>query len=92
MTDKVEEGLTPEHYKRAIDVQNACNLSGVVHTFSRAMAHIWFEARKEGKGTDWVNSHPIAVLYSSKVASLTGSHDSVQFSRAYDICRDKADA
>jgi len=91
MTDKVEEGLTAEEYKRAIDVQDACSLAGVVHDFSRVMTRVWVEARKEyGRGTDWVNTHPIAVMYSSKIASLTGSNDMSQFARAYKICRDKA--
>ena len=89
-TDKAEEGLTSDQYRRAIDVQNACNLSGVVHDFSNVMTRIWVEARKESKGTDWVNRHPVAVMYSSKISSLTGSEASADFSAAYDACKEKA--
>jgi hypothetical protein len=93
MTDKVEEGLTAEEYKRAIDVQDACNLSGVVHDFSRVMTRVWVEARKEyGRGTEWVNTHPIVILYSNKISSLCGSEDSEKFSMAYDYCKDKSNA
>lgn len=67
------EGLTLYDYKLALQVQDACNLSGVVHSFSRVMAKIWVEAHKLGKGTEWANTHPIAVLYADKVAHLTGT-------------------
>lgn len=84
--DKVEEGLTPEQYKRAIDVQDACNLSAVVHDFSNVMKRVWVEARKNGKGTAWVNQHPVAVMYSSKISSLTGSEASLSFRKSYAAC------
>ena len=89
-TEKVEEGLTPEQYKRAIDVQDASNLSGVVHDFSRVMTRVWVEARREGMGTDWVNAHPIVILYSNKISSMCGSSDSYQFSQAYEICKERS--
>lgn len=52
-------------------VQNACNLSGVVHSFSRGVSTLWEVAREQGQGTDWVNTHPYCVLYASKIAHLT---------------------
>ena len=63
--------LTPNDYKKAIDVQDACNLSGVVKSFSLMMGKIWEEARSQSKGTDWVNTHPIAVLFAEKCVHLT---------------------
>lgn len=56
----------------ALDCQDACNLSGVAHSLSRAVAAIWDEANKTGKGTDWVNTHPIVALYLSKLCDLNG--------------------
>lgn len=62
--------------KEAIQVQDACNLSGVVHSFSRAMETIWSEARLQNHGTEWVNTHPIVTLYIDKLASLNNyRHD-----------------
>lgn len=91
-TGKIAEGLSPREYKRAIDVQDACNLSGVVHDFSNMMTRVWVEARKEeGRGTDWVNTHPIVILYSNKISSLCGSENSEQFSMAYDHCKEQAE-
>lgn len=62
-----------ELIKEAIQVQDACNLSGVVHSFSRAMSDLWAIANASGgKGTDWINTHRVARLYASKILSLSG--------------------
>ena len=52
----------------AYQCQDACNLSGVVHSFSRAMT----ELREicPDLGTQFYNEHPIAILYASKIHSL----------------------
>ena len=72
----------------ALQVQDACNLSGVVFSFGRAMEALWKILKEEkGADTDAVNRHPIAVMYSSKIASLTGSDDAAQFSAAYTACQ-----
>lgn len=75
--------------KEALDVQDACNLSGVVHSFSRVITQLRETLTAEGKfSTDKLNAHPICVLYSSKIASLTGSESMVEFSRAYEWAKD----
>jgi|HubBroStandDraft_1064217.scaffolds.fasta_scaffold34755_4 hypothetical protein len=57
--------------KQAIECQNACNLSGVLDSFHRVvMDCIWPEARKQGKGTDFVNTHPVVYLFLDKLTSL----------------------
>ena len=56
--------------QESLDVQNACNLSAVVHTFSRAMTDL--RANLPNAGTDEINQHPIAIMYSSKIEALTG--------------------
>ena len=80
--------LTKSDWKCALDVQNACNLSGIVHAWSRVMPKIWQEAEQTGEGTDFVNEHPINVLYASKVASLTKCDDVNDFIDAYDQCHE----
>lgn len=74
--------------KDAIDVQDACNLSGVVHSYSKALSELWKVADFLGEGTDWVNTHPVAILYASKVGSLTGigSGSFSAFSEAWGAC------
>lgn len=70
----------------ALDVQCACNLSGVVHGFSRAITELRELLPKAG--TDEINQHPISILWSSKIASLTGSDNSAVFAQAY-VCVQK---
>ena len=71
--------------QEALDVQNACNLSGVVHSFARAITDL----RENGiTDTDSIRSHPVCVMYSSKIASMTHSDDPVMFSNAYGDCVD----
>jgi hypothetical protein len=85
--------LTPHDYQGAIDAQSACNLSGIVHSFSSVMTRIWAEAHALGKGTDWANGHPIARLYAEQIAHLTGAgtpSDGESWTRAHDICAREA--
>jgi hypothetical protein len=70
----------------ALQCQNACNLSGVVRSFALITKTLWVEARAFGHGTQWVNSHPISVMFSSKIASLCGSENSDILSAAIDSC------
>jgi len=65
----------------ALNVQDACNLSGVVHGFSRAMTELR-EALPQA-GTDEINNHPISVMWASKIASLTGADNVQVFAEAY---------
>ena len=53
----------------ALDVQNACNLSGVVHSFSALMTLL----SEQGLSSEEKNRHPAVILYSNKIASLCGS-------------------
>ena len=57
--------------KEAWLVQDACNLSGVVHSFGQVVSELWEHAREKGMGTEWVNQHPVCVLFADKMASLT---------------------
>lgn len=63
--------IKKQHWQNALDVQTACNLSGVVYSFAQAMEAICEEGRCTGKGTDWRNNHPIAVLFATQIAHLT---------------------
>lgn len=73
--------------REAILVQDACNLSGVVHSFSRVMSLLSEISNRQKRGTDWKNHHPIAVMYASKIAALTGAELSSVFSKAYERCK-----
>lgn len=70
--------------KEALDVQDACNLSGVVHAFSRAITDL--RANLPNAGTDEINRHPVCVLWADKIRSLT--YAETQFSKAYQWAKD----
>jgi hypothetical protein len=84
-----EEGLTPNVYSMAIFAQDGCNLSGIVHDFSRVVSKVWDEAHKIGKGTDWVNTHPLCVLYADKIQSLAKTSEG-SYHIAYDYCKEQS--
>lgn len=86
---ELKEFMQTGMVRRALDVQDACNLSGVVHAFSATVSHLWEYAHEHGKGTDWVNNHPLCVLYSNKIAILCGDWDlGDRFSWAYQWAND----
>lgn len=82
-------GLLPQDWSDAMSVQDACNLSGVVHAFSGVMPRIWQEVVRNGGGTDDVNRHPICIMYASKIESLTKLYDVAAFTAAYNAVVDK---
>lgn len=81
---------TPEDFADAIAVQNACNLSGVVFSFSRVMQRICNEASAKGHGTEWKNRHPIVRMYAEQIAHLSGagmpSDEGCSYSKAHAEC------
>ena len=77
--------LTPNDYQAALDVQSACNLGAVVHSFSWVMKKIQQSGR--GKGTDWVNNHPIVVMYVTQLKHLSTL---LSYSDAYNICEKRS--
>lgn len=77
--------------QEAIDVQDACNLSGVVHGWHRAMEDLFTILRgpPHNLGTDSINQHPINQLWASKCHDLArmGMSDYEAYSKAYDACK-----
>lgn len=65
--------------QEALDVQDACSLSGVVRSFARALSDLWTVCPEAG--TDDINRHPISIVWADKIAHLTGTqalgHDAV---------------
>jgi len=82
--------LEKKDYENAIKVQGACNLSGVVHSFNEIIYNLWDEAHDTGKGTDWVNTHPICRMYAEQVLHLTRSKKQ-GYLEAYRICMEKGE-
>jgi hypothetical protein len=77
--------------QEAINIQNACNLGGLVHSWSRSMGDLQRLLREQG--TCAVNEHPISKLWASKIHELTemGMSDYGAFSKAYAECKKLAE-
>lgn len=89
MCDDYNRNLNRDPYKEALLVQDACNLSGVVNSFCEILSWLWDTARAEHRGTDWVNTHPICVLFADKIASLAKANTNRVF-EAYTECERKS--
>lgn len=63
-----------ELIKEAWLIQDACNLSGVIHAWSRAITELRLIAaqKSETNNTTWINRHLVNVLYADKCRSLAG--------------------
>lgn len=53
----------------ALDVQNACNLSGVVRSFAEITSAMRTE---HGMDTPTCNRHPVCILFAHKIADMVG--------------------
>jgi len=72
----------------ALDVQNACNASGVLKSLANEVLDtLWEQAHKTGSGSRWVAQHPIVKLYMYKLGELTGVELS-SLSEGYDAAED----
>lgn len=77
--------LTADDYRKAILAQDAVNLSGLVHSLSELLPRIREEP--DCTGTEYVNTHPIVVLYVNKLLALSGAENGLAFSEAYAQCK-----
>jgi hypothetical protein len=77
--------IEKKDYQDALHAQSACNLSGIVHSFSETLTRIWEEANENGKGTDWVNKHPICILFAEQISHLAKG----DYFDAYKVCKER---
>ena len=83
-------------YRKTLLMLDACNLSGLARSFAdEIMPAVWNEVRATEGGTHQTNSHPLAVLWTMKMASLAGSEclcsECIEiFGRAYKFVKEEA--
>ncbi len=73
--------------KNALDVQDACNFSGVLLSFARDMEVVREELKRTGKyDSNSFAKHPVALWYLDKLADLQGrpADDGLVLSNAHD--------
>ena len=74
--DATREGRTrtvAELAKEVLEVQNACNLSGVVLSWGQAILDLRANLSGADQSTSAINHHPINVMWAEKVSELTGA-------------------
>lgn len=62
-----------EWAQKSFDVQDACNLSGVVFDFGRLVDFLKAEANRLGKTDRWIDEHPLVSLWVEKMEHLAHS-------------------
>lgn len=69
----------------ALDVQSACNLSGIILSFAQIVSDM---RKVHGFDTPTCNTHPVCRLFAEQIAHLTGAGmgDTDSYSKAYDAC------
>lgn len=77
--------------EQALNVQNACNLSGVVRSFHIIISSVRTRLGASGMGgTEEINNHPACRLFADKIAHLTGTQSlgNDEVTRAYKWAHD----
>lgn len=76
--------------QEAYDVQDASNMSGVVHSFSRAITELrqLLEEQPGGFSNTTLHTHPIVRLWIDKLASLACIGTSADLAGDYKAIRD----
>lgn len=83
-------------YRKTLQMLDASNLGGLAQTFfGEIVPSIWEEVRANSGGTEEVNRHPVAVLWTMKMVGLTAgeclcSRCVEAFGRAYATVKARA--
>ena len=69
----------------ALDVQTACNLSGIILTFAMIVSDM---RKVHGFDTPTCNRHPVCRLYAEQICHLSGAGmgDTDSYHVAYEAC------
>jgi hypothetical protein len=64
--------VTTALWQEALDIQDACNISGLLRDLPRVLDAVHGDAHARGQGTDYVNTHPLLRLWLDKCCALAG--------------------
>jgi hypothetical protein len=84
--------LIKKDFQDTLQMMDACNASALLKSLNEIVPRIWEEADFYKKGTSWVNSHPIMLLWIGKIADLSYGRDApyVKWTKAYNYVNAKA--
>jgi hypothetical protein len=84
-----EDDVPPLLAQQALDVQSACNASGVIHSFDKIVTALWEMPQAKKIGTAWVNQHPVVTMFLAQLIHLNGAGNSVlpyNHPEAFELC------
>ena len=81
------EQVENRDYAEVLQLQDASNISGLVHYFSRVMYKLMSERDAKKHGMEWVEKHPIVILLTDKLMSLT-KQTTLDYAKAYEACKE----
>jgi hypothetical protein len=77
--------------RNALGCQDGVNLSGIVYSFAQDIARLRVLLNQELGllfSTEKLNTHPVAIMYVSKLESLSHAEHGTYFRQAYGWCED----
>lgn len=82
--------------KTAIEVQDASSLVGVTHAYMTLVNELFPLSRQKGRGTQWLNNHPLIAVFVDKLRDMSTNHDEMgrlgmSFNWVFDVrdnCKD----
>ena len=84
--EKDYEGIPEDMARFALYSQTAVNASGLIHSLDKFVTELWEQAHEKGKGTDWVNRHPVLVLFATQLAHLSRCESMEVWDEAKRLC------
>ena len=79
-------GIPADIAREALLTQGACNAGGLIHSLQRAVTRLQEQMHAEGRGTEWLNRHPVLVLYVTQLAHLSGAGSEERWQQSVAMC------
>lgn len=73
------ENLLIKDYEAALQMQYACNSSGIILALAEIMPRLNYTTFALGKGLKWRDEHPILRLIIHQLSSLCGNGESMEY-------------
>jgi hypothetical protein len=71
MANETKKGTTPKDWQTALDIQSACNASGLIASLNEMKRRIWEDVDLKLVEAEGFNDHPIVKLFVHQLCGLT---------------------
>jgi hypothetical protein len=80
--------IDKKHWQAAQRAEYSNNIIEIVLLLEEALQEIRDESHKLSKGVEWINTHPICVLFCAQIERLTKVNDPFIYDNAYEAAND----